>query len=443
MLTLARAFALFAASALLCAGLATDVAGEVLPFETDEIRKYLLIGMADGGTADAVDVNDGELGSHKAGAPYEDFTTPSSTFPSELLGNVPDIPLNALPVFGGINHSGNIAVTDDSGDFNFNNVGVYADVGVQTADTAADADDSGDNYFYYGTSFTDDPNVNSDGAGGFPNTLDSFGYTNEVVNHNTTATGKTVAVGDVPAMYDMAEGNGLTGNVDFSALNAEIAAARTAIPAFSPGDLDGNGDPIHFGTIDLGPSFSDGKIDKSMHPDDKGFGVSGDITASASSKNDGGTFLVTVNHAGLTVIDFDVDSGKEILVSNYNFVIDGPEGAFVIVRIPDDSEFSTSQGNVLAGTGGVGCNAIVLVTLNTVTEEHFDFQNSVLNGVAFWSLTDVDGTINHSNTQGCSQFIGDIIDMDNVRYIHCTLPEPATLALLALGGLALIRRRSS
>lgn len=414
-----------------------------LPLSTAEIDKYLLIGLGPGSKGDAIDIDNGEMGSHKAGAPIDSgFTSGGSTFPN-LLGNVPDIPTNALPVFAGIDSSGNMALTDSTGTFNLSNVGIYADLGIHAAASAGTADNGKSNTFYYDASFTDV--TDSDG---FPNTLDSFTAANPGGNghNNTSATGTNVSTGSVSSSFDLSNGNGLTGSVDLSALDAEIAAAKATIPMLNPID---NPD-VSFGTIDLGSGFSDGSIDKSMHPSDKGFGISGDITAAASSSSDGGTFLVTLQNTGLTVIDFDVDAGKDITVSNYNFVIDGPVGSQALIRVPDDSAFLTSQGNVLAGTGGIGLGNIVIASLNEVEETHFGIQNSVINGVAMWSLTMEDGVIDIDNAQGCAQFIADSIDISNARFTHCgsgptfggpLIPEPSTLALGLVAGLALFSGR--
>ena len=228
--------------------------------------------------------------------------------------------------------------------------------------------------FYFDETFTD---VTS--SSGFPNTLDTFTPANPGANghNNTSATGTNVPTGTVPSTYNFASGNGLTGSVDLSALNAELAAAKATIPMLNSVDNPN----ASFGRIDLGASFSDGSIDKSMHLSDKGFGVSGDISATASSASDGGTFTITLQNTGLTVIDFDVAAGKDITVSNYNLVIDGPAGAHALLRVPDGSSFLTSQGNVLAGNGGIGLKAIIIATLNTVEETHFSIQNSVINGI--------------------------------------------------------------
>jgi hypothetical protein len=307
-------------------------------------------------------------------------------------------------------------------------------VGVQSAAPIAAANDGTSNTFYYDPSFTDDPNNAADGAGGFPNTLNSFGLANPGVNNNTTGTATKVATGNVPAQYNIAAGNGLTGNVDFSGLLSEINAAKTGIKNLSSGDLDGNGNPIHFATIDLGPSFTDGAIDKSMHPSDKGFGISGPITATASSPNDKGTFQVTLQNTGLTVVDFDVSQDKDIKLTNYNFVIDGPEDSFAIVRIPEGSNFIVNQGNVLAGTGGIGLDHIIMYVNNGPSDNdtHFNFNDAVVNGIAFWDLGMGNGKINWQNVQGCAQCISDKIDFSNVRLIRCVVPEPSSIASLVI-----------
>ena len=410
-----------------------------LPISTAEMNKYLLIGMGPSSEGDAIDIDNGEMGSHKAGAPIDSsFTSGGSTFGPNLLGNVPDIPTNALPVFGGIASDGNMALTDSTGRFTLQNVGIYADLGIHAAASAAAADNGKSSTFYYDASFTDVTNNE-----GFPNTLDSFTPANPGLNgnNNTFATGTNVPTGDVNATFDLADGNGLTGNVDLSALNAEIANAKMAIPMLNAVDNPN----VNFGVVDL--NNTDGAIDKSMHPSDKGFSVSGAISGTASSASDGGTFTVTLANTGLTVIDFSVESGKDILVSNYNFVIDGPVGSSALIRVPDDSAFLTSQGNVLAGTGGIGLDGIIIASLNEVEETHFGIQNSVINGVAMWSLTMVDGVIDIDNAQGCSHFVADSIDISNARFTHCgtgnAIPEPSTLMLmgLAVAGLLVGRRR--
>lgn len=415
-----------------------------LPFDTTELTEYLLVGMADGGVGDAIDADNVELGSHKAPAPIFSSFADDSAFGPSLLGNVPDIPLMALPVFGGIDHSGEIAVTSPSGDYTFSNAGIYAQTGVQSADSIGGANDGDSNTFFYDTSFTDAPNVGGDGQGGFPNTLDSFGLANPGVNNNTTGTATEVSTGSVPAQFNISSGNGLTGNVDFNPLLTEINALKTGIPNLSLGDNDGEGNPISFATIDLGSNFTDGAIDKSMHPSDKGFGQSGPITASADSDSDGGTFKVTLDNTGVTVIDFDVEQDKDINLTNYNFVVDGPAGSFALVRIPEGSNFIINQGNVLAGTSGIGLDSIVMSVINAPNDNdtHFNFNDAVVNGVAFWDLGMGDGTINLQNVQGCAQFVGDVINMSNVRLTHCgsgsdRIPEPGSIAILALGGCVL------
>ena len=417
-----------------------------VPLPTGEINKYLIIGMGPSSDGDAIDIDNAELGSHKAGAPLDSgFTSGGSTFGPNLLGNVPNIPFvptNALPVIGGIASDGNMALTDSTGKITTQNVGVYADLGIHAAEDAVNAIGTGglSSTFYYDEAFTDVTDSN-----GFPNTLTSFTAANPGANghNNTSATGVNVPTGTVDSSYNLADGNGLTGDVDLSALNAELAAVKAAIPMLNAVD-NGN---VSFGVIDL--KLSSGLIDKSMHPTDKDFGVSGDITASASSASDGGTFTVTLTNTGLTVIDFDVDSGEDVTVSNYNFVIDGPVGSSALFRVPDGSSFLTSQGNVLAGAEGIGLNSIIIATLDDTNDTQFSIQNSVINGIAMWSLMMAGGDIDIDNAQGCAQFVADTVDMSNARFTHCGSgphlnPEPTSLVLvfLAVVGFCVPRRRS-
>ena len=117
-----------------------------IPLATPEIHKYLLIGMGPSSKGDAIDIDNGEMGSHKAGAPIDSgFTSGGSTFGPNLLGNVPNIPVNALAVFGGIASDGNMALTDSTGRFTFLNVGIYADLGVHAAASAGAGDNGKSN----------------------------------------------------------------------------------------------------------------------------------------------------------------------------------------------------------------------------------------------------------------------------------------------------------
>jgi len=177
--------------------------------------------------------------------------------------------------------------------------------------------------------------------------------------------------------------NGVTGTVDFGALFGELTDARTEIPALAPtGTLDtsGNGGKITSDTtIDLSP--------------------------------------------GLNVIDI-VTGGNDFALENANLVIDGPPGAVAIFRVNGAANFKISNGNVLVGDGGVGLNSVLFVSFKNDNATHFDFSNTVLNGVAFWDLGTVGSEISVDNGQGCTQFVGDKVGLQNVRFGRCAFTAP-------------------
>jgi hypothetical protein len=90
------------------------------------------------------------------------------------------------------------------------------------------------------------------------------------------------------------------------------------------------------------------------------------------------------------------------------------------------------------GNSGIGENNILFYTDQNESDTHFNFSNTVINGVAFWSLGPNGGVINVSNAQGCTQLVADIVDLDDVRFNRCAfIPEPSS-ALLMLLAAALI-----
>ena len=354
-----------------------------VPFSTSESSQYLLIGMGpvndyqgQPGIGQAVNVNNFELGANKAPVPStSDF--PDSGGGPGLLGNVPDIPLNAMPVYSGI-CTGNVAITSPDGVYNLQDVGVYADLGIHTAQAKEDADAGTQN------SFMNDPNQ-------FPNTFVSSGFTNPGVNNNTGGTGLFVNPGDAvqSTRIDAPNYAGVTGNVDFTALLAELGTAATQIPLLAAtGTLDTSGN---------------------------GGAISADTTIMLA--------------AGLNVIDIEPGAGTDFLLENSNLVIDGLAGAKAIFRVPDDANFLISNGNILVGNSGIGLESVLFFSDKNDNNAHFSFDNTVLNGVAFWTLANTGGEIVINNAQGCTQLVADKINLNDVRFCRCAfdLPELASI----------------
>lgn len=365
----------------------------VQPFSTSEINHWLLVGMGpvnqsggQPGIGQAANVNNFELGANKAPVP-----APSSFGPG-LLGNVPNIPLNAMPVSSGICNRGNVAITHPNGVFNLQDVGVYGNRGVWTQGPLPSSDAGTQNSFY------NDPNQ-------YPNTFNPTGFTNPGVHNNTGGTGMVVNPNDAVQSTRMDGPNfaGVTGGVDHSALRNEIAAARTAInalPQTSTLNVSGSGGTINSHmTINLGP--------------------------------------------GLNVIDI-VTGGSDFLLQNANLVIDGPAGSGAIFRVPGNSNFLVSQANILLGNGGIELGSVLFYSDRQSNNQHFNFSNTVINGAAFWTVGLAGGEINIDNAQGCTQLIADKITLNDVRFCQCgfsPVPAPGAAGVLGLGVLWAARRR--
>jgi len=277
-----------------------------------------------------------------------------------LDGNVPNLPGNAASVFSGIGFDGNIAITSSDGVFNLQDVGVFADpnIGIRTAQSVSSADVGTQNSFF------NDPNE-------YPNTFD--GVTGIQINPNDAVQSTKI---------DKSNSAGVTGNFDFSSLLDELfgpIGAKNTIPTLA-----------QTGTLDV--SGNGGKIET-------------DTTVNLNS--------------GLNVIDIDTGGGVDFLLSNANLVIDGPSNAFAIFRIPDDANFIISQANILIGNSGIGLNNVVFYTDRPDNNSHYNFDNTIINGIAFWSLGQQGGEININDAQGCTQLIADKVNLNDVRFNRC------------------------
>ena len=200
--------------ATLLSPLAASAAPMQPPFPTTEISQYLVIGMGpvnDGqatiglGTNPSVgqaqNTNNFELGANKAPVPSTSDFLDSADFLDSvggpgLAGNVPPLPSNAREVGTGITGDGNIAVTHVDGVFNLQDVGVYADRGIQCAQDKGSCDAGTQNSFF------NDPEQ-------FPNTYDPV-----------TETGTQINPGDADQATRIDKPNqaGVTGAVDFTVL---------------------------------------------------------------------------------------------------------------------------------------------------------------------------------------------------------------------------------
>lgn len=371
----------FAYAAMVCICLISN-ASAAPAFDTSESGQYLIIARNRINGNTDVATNNFELGANKAPVPCTDsFLDGGSSGGPTLQGAVPALPTNAAAVFQGVGYGGNIAITDSAGEFELQDVGVYGDssIGIRVAGPNSTAINKSSNAFF------NDPNM-------FPNTFNIATQTGNSVNPSAAVQSTRI---------ESPTNAGVTYNYNHSSLLAELSAARTAINSLAA-----------TGTLDV--SGNSGKIDTDY------------------------TFTAT---AGLNVIDI-ITGGNDFLVQNANFVIDGPEESAVIFRLPDTDNMLISNANVLAGNGGMGLRSILFYTDQNENDTHFSFSNTILNGVAFWSLSDAGGSIDISNAQGCTQLVADVVDMDDVRLNRCSyIPEPTMICLLGVGGLTLISRK--
>ncbi len=335
---------------------------------TDQSRNYLIIGMGPEsdfggrpGVGLALSGNSYELGANKAPVPATgDFLSNGSSGGPTLIGNVPNIPLNALPVFSGISGDGNIAITNPIGRFNLQGMGVYGTLGIQVAQFAAVADAGTQDSFF-------------NDSQGYPNTFSSTGFTDPGVNNNTGGAGSFVSASsaDPTARIDGGAA-GVSGNVNLTALTTELDSARATIAAL---------------------------------PSTRTWVIPGGVI-------DQNTTIVL--DPGLNVIDI-VAGGGDILVSNANLVIDGPAGATGIFRVPDDGNFLVSNANLLLGAGGLSLGSVLFISDRVDNSTHFSVNNAVVNGVAFWSLGASGGGISAGNVQGRTQLVADKVELNQVR----------------------------
>ncbi|MBX3363279.1 MAG: PEP-CTERM sorting domain-containing protein [Phycisphaeraceae bacterium] len=388
------------ASVGLAAAVGISASANPIPFSTLEISQFLIVGMGPNNTTQgrpgvgtAFNMNNFELGANKAPTPStSSFLTGGSSGGPGLLGNVPNIPMHALPVSSGVCGNGNVAITHVNGRYNLQDVGVYADKGIWTAGSAAAADNGTQN------SFHNDPHM-------FPNTFTPTGFTNPGVHNNTGGFGVHVGPGAALQSTRMDASNGrvgVTGNVDFSSMMLELSTARAAITAAAA-------------TSTLNVSGSGGVINSNT----------------------------TINlGSGLNIIDI-VTGGSDFKIENTSVVVNGSADSFAVFRIPRNANFLMSNANLLVGDGGIGLNNVLFFTDRLDNAQHFNFSNVIVNGISFWSLGERGGEINIDNAQGCTQLIADKITLNNTRFCGCgfAVPAPSAAVVLGAGLLGMARRR--
>jgi len=380
--------------------------GVVVPFSLTESSDYLIIARDEVNTNTDAHVSNFEIGANKAPVPSTDnFLDGGSTGGPTLYGAVPSLPSNAKPVFSGVGGHGNIAITDSSGDFDLQNIGVYADpsIGIRTANPNQNANKSSDSFF-------NDGNM-------FPNTYDPGTNSGNEVGPGDAVQSTRIDKDGSPGSAGVTYGDPLT------ALKSELAAATTMI------DLMVSTDTLKVNNA--------GKLSN----------ASGISTAGGASisKTDSQTYTVALA-SGLNIIDIDsgVDDFSVGGDGMMNFVIDGGADSAVIFRLSDGANMKVNDSNVLIGNSGIDDGSVMFFSHRDNGSSIFDVNNAILNGIAFWAMGDGTGEITINNSQGCVQLVADVVNLNDVRYNRCAfapIPEPATLMMLSAGALYSVRRR--
>ena len=390
-----KIFSTLVGTSVLAIGSIVTLAPQVLAFtmvpSTDEIEKYLIVGNEVRDAGIAVDVSNTELGADRqvlsdgSSVPNSQGTASPNTLSVFYQGGdrwkTPGNPDSALAadIFEGIDWTGNVAVTSSEGQFNMSNVDLYADIGVQCADTVSDC-------------------------------ISSVSNTNYFPDQSTTSAGS------------VGSGAGVTGNVNFV----------DGLPADAFIDAE--------------------KIEKQNRKDGSGPLVTDLDLVDTTDIGTGGfvkSFTGGGNNDGIAVID--IINGKDTFnLDDSDWILNSTEDRLAIVRVKGATNFNISNSSILLGRGYVEGdpisyiqNQIGAIFVKTggesvgSTDEVFNFNNVVLNGIGIWDLVTVDDTGKtqsvFQNGQGCGSFIGSQQRHSNVRWNRCATPVPEPLTILGSG----------
>ncbi|MEM7128646.1 MAG: hypothetical protein AAF702_20095 [Chloroflexota bacterium] len=389
-----------------------------------EISKYLAVAMRQGGS-DAFDTgSSNELGADRSFLSGTDPNT-HSTFATrwasagasvgsqppteEPLGGQPDgVPTGAATVFQGIDWTGNVALTNDTGTFALSKIQVFGDLGVQ-AENSSPVQSVSDSDF-----FPDQELTANDGA--TPGSQDK----DDLDDPSAPGSDGGIHMND-----------GLEGDVDLSQLVTDLGLWRTYIRD----TLDGTDTP-----------------DLMANPHCK---ITADILSTGSTPFDRNYDVCDTDGDGVAVIDID-RGGSDFKLDNADWIIDGDGSVFFIFRIVGGSNMLLSNSSILLGDSGIGVDGsrpsvskmgALFVKLPSgsgftgepsgSSDQVFSGSNVVLNGIGLWDLVDInnenssDTELNMSNGQGCAQFISNKVNFSNVRWTRCALAEELTYVSLA------------
>ena len=351
----------------------------------------------------------------------------------QTAGEVDRLP-GARPLFEGIDHSGNVAITGFRAKFATSNSDVNATTGIQCRDTTATCTTLSSSNSYF-----------DDSA---PNTNTPLTATNGVTQFTNAQLSELIV--DLTATRDFIVG-----------LSAETVFAQSSFTT-------ANGLPHTTGEhTGSGSNFASAFVNRNIK-DANGVVVT-DLDA------------IDANNDGFAVINIDAGS-NEFILNNTDWILKSTRDTLAIFRLVGETKnYQFSNSSVMLGDGNANSahkidklGAIFFTDALKSTNEVFSLSNVVLGGIGLWDFTDFNpsagGTtrlydapgagvrsaytsrpgsltrLNLQNAQGCAQFIGHEIDMSNNRWQRCdqiaSVPEPSAWLLFGFGmiGIELVRR---
>ncbi|NEQ96693.1 MAG: hypothetical protein F6K30_08220 [Cyanothece sp. SIO2G6] len=361
--------------------------------DSEWIDKYLVVGMRSDDIGAAIHVSNTEMGADRQ-LLSDGGSVPNSVQQGgpntrdvfaerwELAGGSETAPpIGAASIFEGIDWSGNMAVTSNTGTINLSDIDLFADTGVQCASRVNKCINDG-NGNVSNTHYFPDRSTSSSGLLGNNNGVSGFD--------------SSPLLGEIDLWKTYVEG--LTANLEIDVDKIDGYNAKD-----KKSDVD---------------RFDDNLVRHTFETDLDALDTDGD---------------------GLAVID--LGNGKDDFnLDNTDWIINSASGRTrAIFRINGETNFNLSNSSILMGDGYVGTDisnddssiggmgALFVKTedgSSDSSDKVFNFDNVVLNGIGIWDLVTVgdegNTEIGINNGQGCAQFIGSSIDFNDTRFNKCT-----------------------
>ena len=402
-----------------------------------EIEKYLIVGFKRQADGDAVNLQNGEFGADRQVLSQGGTSPTGASFPTinsvfdqrwEPKGNEQYL---IHPIFGtqiapfeGIDYSGNIAITSETGRISVSDTDIFADLGIY------------------------DPSLDDIGivAANPNNPVQSISN----ADYFPIGEDENSPLGQLPTDSAGTNGVGFKKDVDLSPLTNELEIWKTFIEGASTEGI-----------------ITQNIEERNYKGDTDPFVI--ELLALGDTANGGSDLSFTdTDGDGFVFIDVLIDNGNsDWEINNSDVLIDGPNGITGIFRVGGGSNMNMSDSSIQIGEGGIAEHNFGAVFFKGDSEGSssgdavFSGNNVVYNGIAFWELNE--GTsdtgkneINIQNGQGCAQFIGStVLHTSNSRFNKCAfkaekppeqleIPEPSMIigAVFATGvGLFSTRRK--